>query len=97
MKAERSNYLSDKPINKGNGYSPISGLGLGLGESLSVQVPRDIINQFKPWILNIMKEQGETLNKLYFELYVKGLTTHDIESITESIYGQKLSRSAVYV
>ncbi len=93
MKAERSNYLSDKPNNKGNGYRPIA--GLGLGESLSLQVPRDRLNQFKPWILNIMKEQGETLNELCFELYAKGLTTRDIESITESIYGQKLSRSAV--
>lgn len=93
MKAERSNYLSESPNNKGNGYRPIT--GLGIGESLSLQVPRDRLNQFKPWILSIMKEQGETLNELCFELYAKGLTTRDIESVTESIYGQKLSRSAV--
>lgn len=93
MKAERSNYLSKQPNNKGNGYRPVS--GLGIGESLSLQVPRDRLNQFKPWILNVMKEQGDTLNELCFELYAKGLTTRDIESVAESIYGQKLSRSAV--
>ncbi|MDN3653787.1 transposase, partial [Thalassotalea ponticola] len=46
-------------------------------------------------ILNVMKEQSDTLNELCFELYAKGLTTRDIESVTESIYGQKLTRSAV--
>ena len=93
MKAERSCYLAETPNNKGNGYRPVT--GLGIGQSLSLQIPRDRLNQFKPWILNVMKEQSETLNELCFELYAKGLTTRDIESITESIYGQKLTRSAV--
>ena len=34
-----------------------------------------------------MKDQSESLNELCFELYTKGLTTRDIESITQSIYG----------
>ena len=93
MKAERSDYLSGQVNNKGNGYRPIN--GLGIGESLSLQVPRDRLDQFKPWILTVLKEQTDTLHELCFELYSKGLTTRDIESVTESIYGQKLSRSAV--
>ena len=48
MKAERSNYLSEQPNNKGNGYRPIT--GLGIAESLSLQVPRDRLNQLNPWI-----------------------------------------------
>jgi transposase-like protein len=32
---------------------------------------------------------------LFFELYTTGLSTREIESITESIYGQRLTRSAV--
>ncbi|WP_371189934.1 IS256 family transposase [Thalassotalea ponticola] len=93
MKAERSEYLRNSQGNKGNGFRPVT--GLGIGEALTLQVPRDRLNQFKPWILNVMREQSDTLNELCFELYAKGLTTRDIESVTESIYGQKLSRSAV--
>lgn len=94
MLAERTAYLeAAKTGNKGNGFRSIS--GFGIGDSLSLQIPRDRLNQFKPWLLNIMKEQGDTLNELCFELYAKGLTTRDIEAITESIYGQKLSRSGI--
>jgi transposase-like protein len=60
MKAELSTYLSDQPNNKGNDYRPIT--GFGISESLSLQVLRDRLNQFKHWIHNIMKEQGKTLN-----------------------------------
>lgn len=42
-----------------------------------------------------MKEQQETLNDLCFELYANGLTTRQIEGITENVYGKKLSKSAV--
>ena len=86
MKAERSTYLeSAKTGNKANGYRAVN--GLSIGDSLSLQVPRDRLGQFKPWLLNAMKDQSESLNELCFELYTKGLTTRDIESITQSIYG----------
>jgi len=94
MKAERSSYLeSAKTGNKANGYRAVN--GLGIGDSLSLQVPRDRLGQFKPWLLNVMKDQSESLNELCFELYAKGLTTRDIESITKSIYGQHLSKSQI--
>lgn len=93
MKAERDVHLSQSTDNKGNGYRRIN--GLGLGESLKLQIPRDRLNQFKPWILEVMRESQEQTQALFFELYSKGLTTRDIESITQSIYGQTLSRSAV--
>ncbi len=91
MKAERSTYLESAKIgNKANGYRAVN--GLGIGDSLSLQVPRDRLGQFKPWLLNVMKDQSESLNELCYELYAKGLTTRDIESITQSIYGQHLSK-----
>ncbi|QUX94536.1 hypothetical protein C0J08_03510 [Marinomonas sp. CT5] len=46
-------------------------------------------------LLNIMKDQSGGLNELCFELYAKGLTTRDIESITHRIYGQQLSKSQI--
>ena len=35
------------------------------------------------------------MNELFFELYAKGLTTRDIESITQTIYGKQLSSSSI--
>ncbi|MBJ7539203.1 IS256 family transposase [Marinomonas transparens] len=94
MKAERSTYLeAAQSGNKANGYRNVS--GFGIGDSLALQVPRDRLGLFKPMLLNIMKDQSDTLNELCFDLYAKGLTTRDIESITHRIYGQQLSKSQV--
>ena len=93
MKAERDLHLDSSVNNKGNGYRAIN--GIGIGDSLQLQIPRDRLSQFKPWILQIMRQSQDQINDLFFELYSKGLTTRDIESITQSIYGQTLSRSAI--
>jgi transposase-like protein len=94
MKAERAVYLDAAHSgNKANGYRAIN--GFGIGDALALQVPRDRLGDFKPMLLNIMREQSESLNELCFELYAKGLTTRDIESITQRIYGQQLSKSQV--
>jgi transposase-like protein len=94
MKAERAVYLDAAHSgNKANGYRAIN--GFGIGDALALQVPRDRLGDFKPMLLNIMRDQSESLNELCFELYAKGLTTRDIESITQRIYGQQLSKSQV--
>ncbi|TBR37371.1 IS256 family transposase, partial [Marinomonas agarivorans] len=94
MKAERHAYLEAASTgNKANGYRSVS--GFGIGEALALHIPRDRLGEFKPTLLKIMRDQSDTLNELCFELYAKGLTTRDIESITQSIYGQHLSKSQV--
>jgi len=94
MKAERAAYLEAAVQgNKANGYRNVN--GFGIGEALSLQIPRDRLGHFKPTLLNIMRNQSDTLNELCFELYAKGLTTRDIESITHTIYGQHLSKSQI--
>lgn len=94
MKAEREVYLdAAERGNKANGYRSIN--GFGIGDSLALQVPRDRLGHFKPTLLNVMKDQSNSLNELCFELYAKGLTTRDIESITSNIYGQHLSKSQI--
>lgn len=95
MKAERKDFLDSNHChgNKANGYRSLR--GLGIGESIELAVPRDRLGQFKPLLLETMREQQETLNELCFELYANGLTTRQIEGITENIYGKKLSKSAV--
>lgn len=93
MKAERDEYLSHSQGNKGNGYRGSNGLGIGKG--LELAIPRDRLGHFKPWILHVMRESQEQMHELFFELYAKGLTTREIESITQSIYGQRLSSSSI--
>lgn len=93
MKAERDQFLPESVNNKGNGFRKIN--GLGISESLALKIPRDRLSQFKPMILEIMRESNVQLNELCFDLYTKGLTTRDIESITENIYGKKLSSSKI--
>ncbi|MCW9710751.1 IS256 family transposase [Avibacterium sp. 21-586] len=95
MKAERKDFLttSNGDGNKANGYRSLR--GLGIGESIELSIPRDRLGQFKPLLLEVMREQQDTLNELCFELYANGLTTCQVEDITESIYGKKLSKSAV--
>ncbi|WCN14943.1 IS256 family transposase [Marinomonas mediterranea] len=94
MKAERNAYLEAAlKGNKANGYRSVS--GYGVGDSLSLQIPRDRLGGFKPTLLKVMKDQADSLNELCFELYAKGLTTRDIKSITETIYGQHLSKSQI--
>ena len=93
MKAERDQFLPGSVNNKGNGFRKVN--GLGISESLALRIPRDRLSQFKPLILEIMRESNTQLEELCFELYYKGLTTREIEGITENIYGKKLSSSKI--
>lgn len=93
MKAERDQFLPESLNNKGNGFRKVN--GLGISESLALRIPRDRLSQFKPLILEIMRKSNTQLEELCFELYYKGLTTREIEDITENIYGKKLSKSKI--
>ncbi len=86
MKAERDQFLPESVNNKGNGFRKVN--GLGISESLALRIPRDRLSQFKPLILEIMRESNDQLEELCFELYYKGLTTREIEDVTENIYGK---------
>ena len=50
MKSEREVYLNAaEQGNKANGYRAIN--GFGIGDSLSLQIPRDRLGHFKPVLL----------------------------------------------
>src|SRR5699024_2765721 len=95
MKLERETFLSQQsgPRNKANGYRP--GRAAGYGKELSLRIPRDRLGQFKPVLLALLRDQQEEVRRLCFELYGKGLTTRQVGEITEKIYGQHYSASAV--
>lgn len=55
MSAERSEFLSGSPGNKGNGYRP--GRAYGHGRKLEFCIPRDRYGDFHPQILAILRDQ----------------------------------------
>lgn len=50
-------------------------------------------NGFRPMILGILKNEEDERAALFHELYVRGLTCHDIGEICEKIYGKTYSNS----
>lgn len=95
MLSERNHFLENKddPHNKGNGYRKIS--RGGIGSKLTLAVPRDRLGVFKPVILGLLDQQEESIRNLCFELYGKGLTTRQIESVVEEVYGKSYSKSSI--
>lgn len=94
MYSERQAFLSDSGQgNKGNGYRQAT--RAGIGSKLQLKIPRDRLGVFQPVILGLLNEQEEQIKDLCFELYGKGLTTRQIESVVENIYGTAYSKSSI--
>ena len=96
MLAERKTFLTEpeNSNNKGNGYRFAK--KSGIGSKLQLKIPRDRLGVFQPVILGLLNEQEEKIKSLCFELYGKGLTTRDIESVIDTVYDQSsYSKSSI--
>ena len=94
MYSERQAFLNEsEQKNKGNGYRQAT--RSGIGSKLQLKIPRDRLGVFQPVILGLLNEQEEQIKNLCFELYGKGLTTRQIESVIENIYGTNYSKSSI--
>ena len=94
MYSERQAFLTQsEQNNKGNGYRQAT--RAGIGSKLQLKIPRDRLGVFQPVILGLLNEQEEQIKNLCFELYGKGLTTRQIESVVENIYGTTYSKSSI--
>jgi len=95
MKIERSEYLTSNSAdgNKCNGY--YSRLLKSINKYYRLKVPRDRYGMFKPVFLEIINREETQLQDLAFKLYVKGLSTRDIEDIFSEIYDKKFSSTSV--
>jgi putative transposase len=60
-------------------------------EKLALRVPRVRLGNFKPLILEKLESNDSKINKLAFYLYVKGLSTRDINDVIEEMYGVEVS------
>lgn len=93
MVAERSEFLHDNPLNKGNGYRP--GHTYGQGRKLEFRIPRDRYGHFHPRILAILRNQEEECDRLAGILYTKGLTQEQVGDVFDQIYGQHYSKPSI--
>nr|WP_159244706.1 IS256 family transposase [Tenacibaculum maritimum] len=86
-------YLKDRQSNKGNGYR--KGFAIGMGKQIELRIPRDRLGLFQPMVLALIRDQKQQLEDLSFELYGNGLTTRQIGSLMQKIYGKYYSKSAI--
>jgi len=97
MNCERGNFLEqpEQKINgnKGNGYYERA--ARGITKYFMLQIPRDRLSFFKSVFLEAMKKKDEQMQELALKLYVKGLTTKEIENVLKESFGKKLSSGSV--
>ncbi|MCK5789173.1 MAG: IS256 family transposase [Chlamydiia bacterium] len=79
--------------NKRNGY--VRSLIDGLNDSFIIKIPRDRLNNFKPFLLELIKKERTKMDSVCFKLYTKGLTTRDIESVFQELYKSNYSKSSI--
>jgi len=93
MYCERKHYLTNSQTNKGNGYR--KGFAVGMGKQIELRILRDRLGMFQPMVLALIRDQKQQLEDLSFELYGNGLTTRQIGSLMQKIYGKYYSKSAI--
>lgn len=92
MRAERNEFNAEHS-DSSNGYRFSS--VLGHGGKLELAIPRSRHHNFYPMILALIKDQNEESKNLAYELYSSGLTTLQIGSLFDKIYGHHYSKSAI--
>lgn len=95
MEAERDRFLEEDASseNKANGY--YQRMAKVMTDYFQVKVPRDRLSNFRPVFLDQIEEEENQLRDLAFNLYVKGLSTRDIEDVMDKVYNKKFSSSKV--
>jgi len=93
MLSERSQFLNHSKFNKGNGYRSVK--KPGLGRQMELRIPRDRLGVFRPVIMGLVDQHDQELKELSFALYGKGLTTREISTILQQVYGKAYSKSSV--
>ena len=88
---ERSLFVDSHEGEQCNGFRPRKWCSQGL--CFELRIPRTRSGAFRPMILGILKNEEDERAALFHELYVRGLTCHDIGEICEKIYGKTYSNS----
>lgn len=92
MRAEQSEFnLEHSDVKNGHRMRSI----LAHGGKLELVVPRSRHHNFYPLILALIKDQNEEIKTMAYELYSAGLTTEQVGSMFDKIYGQVYSKSTI--
>jgi len=67
----------------------------GFGKEIALSVPRTRNGGFYPVLLSVLRNEDAERQKLIFSLYRKGLTTEQIGSVYDEVYGKFYSKSQV--
>jgi len=100
LEAEMDDHLgfpkgirADQPENTRNGFSKKN--VKSTGGPIEVNIPRDRKSEFDPKIIGKYKTDISDIEEKIISMYAKGMTTRDIESHVEDIYGFSISASQV--
>ena len=92
-KYQRQNDIEPSERNYRNGYSQ-KNLRSSFGD-VDLDIPRDRKSEFEPQIVKKYETVCNELDKKIISLYAKGMTTSDIQSEIEDLYGITISPSMV--
>jgi len=95
MELERELYFEENPnpLNKGNGF--YERMLRSVNSNLTVRVPRDRLGFFKPYLLEIMKNEAAKVERLALMLYSRGLSQRDASTILKEVLGVHMSPSKI--
>lgn len=98
MDMDRRDYLNELHMSgcrdKGNGSYARSFKSLSRN-SMIINIPRTRNSVYKPFALEFFKYQQEQINDLVLNLYKKGMTCRDTESILKDFFGENVSYAQV--
>lgn len=90
---ERSDYVRSHVSEQYNGFHPRRWYAGGY--SLQLRIPRTRSGSFYPFILSVIRSENEERACLFLELYTRGMTTEDIGTVCERLYGHHYSKQQV--
>lgn len=97
MKLEREMFLKETDIgedrNKANGF--YNRFIPSFQGKLDIRIPRDRKGAFSPLLLEVARHQSEKCSELALELFTSGLSTRKIETVIQTMFGEKMSASKV--
>ena len=95
MQLERSEFLGNSKTtkNKANGF--YTRMARSITNYFRVKIPRDRLGLFTPVFLENIKEFDEQIQTLALKMYVKGLSSRDINEIIKETFGKTYSPSSI--
>lgn len=86
-------YAKSETLNSRNGKSPKK--VLSSAGTLDLEIPRDRNGEFKPQVVKPYQTDISEFDERIISMYARGMTTRDIQSHVQEIYGAEISPAMV--